>query len=307
MNSPIRLRDKKLAAGKFPMDAALAQRLVAAQFPQWADLPVTSVAADGWDNWSFRLGDTMKLRFPSAEGYAEQTAKEAEWLPRLAPHLPLAVPVPLAVGAPGADYPWPWAVYRWLEGVPASRAGVADPVQFAREIAGFIVALQSIDPTGGPPPGQHSFLRGAHPIAAYGEEARRAVDALAGEIDTRAAHDLLDAAAASRVASPVWVHGDIAVGNLLIRDGQLSSVIDFGCMAVGDPSCDLVLAWVFLDGAAREAFRAALPPDAGLWARARAWALWKAALVYRDGPGTPAEQHPREVIAAVIAEHKAAR
>jgi len=296
-------REAKLRSGKFPVDAALVEQLVARQLPHWAGLPVRPVATDGWDNWTFHLGDRMKVRLPSAEGYAEQAAKESHWLPRLAPHLPTEVPVPLAIGQPDEGYPWLWSVYQWIDGEPVTRG--IDKLALARDVAGFLNALQAIDPAGGPEPGQHSFLRGADPMDAYGAEARRFVDALAGAIDTQAAHAVLDAAAESKALRPVWVHGDIAVGNLLARDGRLSAVLDFGCAAVGDPSCDLVLAWVFLEGESRAAFRALVAVDEATWARGRAWALWKAALLAVSGQIThPAENAPLEVIAAVIADHR---
>jgi len=302
-------RNDKLKAGKFDVDAALVGTLIARQLPQWAHLPVTPVEQDGWDNWTFRLGDRLKVRLPSDHGYAEQTEKEARWLPLLAPHLPVAIPVPLAVGAPDAGYPWHWSVYEWLDGTPADSASVPNRTALARDVAGFLASLQRIDTAGGPPPGTHNFFRGASVTAIYGEEARRSVDALKGSIDTQAAHAVLDAAEAAAWSGPErWVHGDIAIGNLLIRDGRLSAVIDFGCSATGDPACDLVIAWLFFSGASRAAFRDGLPADAGMWARARGWAMWKAALVLASGsPTNPEENPPAEVIAAVIAEHQATR
>ena len=296
-------REAKLKSGKFPVDVPLVERLIARQFPQWADLPIRPVAMDGWDNWTFHLGDRMKVRLPSADGYAGQAAKESEWLPRLAPHLPVEVPVPLAVGQPDEGFPWLWSVYQWIDGDPVTRN--IDKLALARDVAGFLNALMAIDPADGPPPGAHNFLRGADPMEAYGAEARRFVDALEGVIDTRAAHAVLDTAAASRAATPVWVHGDIGVGNLLARNGRLSAVIDFGCAAVGDPSCDLVLTWVFLDGESRAAFRSLVVVDEAAWARGRAWALWKAALLAATGQIVHPEEHPPlEVIAAVIADHR---
>lgn len=296
-------RDAKLKSGKFDVDVLLVERLVAAQFPQWAGLPVRPVAHDGWDNWTFHLGDRMKMRLPSAEGYAEQAEKESHWLPRLAPHLPFEVPVPLAVGQPGEGFPWLWSIYQWIDGDPVTRR--IDKLALAKDVAAFLNALRSLDTIGGPAPAQHSFLRGADPMDAYGAEARRFVDALAGTIDTQAAHAVLDTAARSRVKTPVWAHGDIAVGNLLARDGRLSAVIDFGCCAVGDPSCDLVLAWVFLEGESRGAFRSLVDVDEATWARGRAWALWKAALLASQGAIVhPEENAPLEVIAAVIADHR---
>lgn len=301
------MREEKLQAGKFDVDAGLVQRLVKAQFPQWAGLPIRPVTDDGWDNWTFHLGDRLKVRLPSAEGYAGQPDKEARWLPRLARHLPVAVPDVVGLGHPGNGFPWAWSIQTWLEGEPAGREGIDDLVQFGWDVATVLNALQAVDTAGGPPPGPHNYFRGGDVMTIYGEEARRSVDALAETIDVEAAHEVLDAAADAPVsAEPVWVHGDIAVGNLLVHDGRLSAVIDFGCCAVGDPACDLVLAWLFLEGPAREAFRLSVVADDAMWARARGWALWKAALVLANGSLTnPVEATPKAVIQAVIAEHKA--
>jgi aminoglycoside phosphotransferase (APT) family kinase protein len=301
------MREEKLRAGKFDVDVPLVRRLVASQFPQWADLPIRPVDNDGWDNWSFHLCNDMKVRLPSAMGYAEQAEKEAYWLPRLAPHLPLPVPVPIGIGRPAEGYPCPWSIYRWLEGEPVTRENVDDAVQFGWDLAKFLIALQRIDATGGPPPGQHNYFRGADVMAAYGDEARRSIDSIAETIDAPAAHAVLDAAAAAPFTGPpMWLHGDIAAGNLLQCEGQLAAVIDFGGCAVGDPACDLVIAWVFLDGAGRDSFRLSMPADDAMWARARAWALWKSALVLANGMVVnPSENAPQAVIEAVIAEHRA--
>jgi aminoglycoside phosphotransferase (APT) family kinase protein len=296
-------RDTKLAAGKFPADTDLVRRLIARQFPQWSGLPVTPVEQDGWDNWTFHLGDRMKVRLPSAEDYAGQAEKEAAWLPRLAPHLPVEVPVPIGVGRPDEGFPWPWSIYGWIDGEPVTRG--IDRVALAHDVAAFLNALRAINTSDGPPPGQHSFARGADPMEAYGDDARGYVEALRGVIDTDAAHAVLDTAARSKAAVPVWAHGDVAVGNLLARDGKLSAVLDFGCTAVGDPSCDLAFAWVFLDGESRSAFRSLVAVDEAAWARGRAWALWKAALLATQSTiGHPEENAPLEVIAAVIADHR---
>lgn len=296
-------RDAKLRSEKFPVDVPLVRRLIARQFPQWSGLDVRPVAMDGWDNWTFHLGDRLKVRLPSAAGYAQQAEKESHWLPLLAPQLPLEVPVPVAVGEPDEGFPWRWSVYQWIDGEPLKRT--IDKLALAQDVAGFLNAMMAIDGTGGPPPGQHSYLRGADPMEAYGAEARGCIDALEGVVDRIAAHAVLDTAAEHRAMSPVWAHGDVAAGNLLARGGRLSAVIDFGCCAVGDPSCDLVLAWVFLAGESRTAFRSLVSVDEAAWARARAWALWKAALLATTGQGVhPEENPPLEVIAAVIADHR---
>ena len=143
-------------------DVALVGQLVAAQFPQWAGLPIKPVACDGWDNRTFRLGAEMTVRLPSAAAYAPQVAKEQRWLPRLAPFLSLPIPVPLAMGAPAAGYPWHWSVYRWLEGEIAAVEQIPDLPQFATALAQFLVALQRIDPAGGPPLGSTTFFAAGH-------------------------------------------------------------------------------------------------------------------------------------------------
>ena len=261
------------------IDAALAERLVRAQFPQWAHLPLTPVPADGWDHRNFRLGDAMLVRLPSDAPYAGQVEIEQRWLPRLAPLLPLRVPQPLAQGAPGAGYPWHWSVLRWIEGETAAHAGVADLVAFARDLAAFLRALQRIDTHDGPPPGPRNFHRGGA-LATYDAEARSAIEALAGAIDARAALRVWDAAMSTAwSAPPVWIHGDMSAGNLLVRDGRLAAVIDFGLLAVGDPACDLAIAWTFMDAASRAVFRSQLALDDATWERGRGWALWKAAIV----------------------------
>ena len=262
-------------ADRMDLDAALVGRLIAAQFPQWAHLPIDPVEPGGWDNRTFRLGEHMSVRLPSAARYAAQVEKEHRWLPRLAPLLPLPIPVPLAIGAPAEGYPWPWSVYRWLDGETAAVAPIADLAEFASAVARFLTALQGIDARGGPPPGPHNFFRGG-PVATYDAETRRAIATLDGEIDSAAATEVWERALASQwPGSAVWVHGDVSDGNLLVKDGRLAAVIDFGSSGVGDPACDLYLAWTFLEGESREAFRSALPLDEATWARGRGWTLWK--------------------------------
>lgn len=268
------------------IDAALVRGLIAGQFPQWAHLPVRPVEPGGWDNRTFHLGDGMSVRLPSGPGYAAQVDKEHRHLPRLAPQLPVPVPEPLALGEPGAGYPWRWSVYRWLDGETADASRIADMTSFAGALAGFLTALRAADPTGGPPPAAHGGFRGG-PLTTYDGETRRALDALGGRVDCATASAVwqagLDAAWDGR---PVWFHGDFAHGNLLVRDGRLAAVIDFGCSGVGDPACDTSVAWTLLDRDGRTAFRTALAVDDGTWARGRAWVLWKALIVLAGADGT---------------------
>jgi aminoglycoside phosphotransferase (APT) family kinase protein len=261
------------------IDEALVRRLVADQFPAWANLQVRAVDDGGWDNRTFRLGQTLLARLPSGGAYAAQVEKEQRWLPRLAPRLPLPIPEPVGLGRPAEGYPWPWSVYRWIDGVSARRAKAFDPVALAAALAGFLNALQAIDAGDGPRPGAHNFHRGA-PLAMLDRQTRAAISAFDDRTAARTATAVWEAALADEGRGPaVWVHGDIAAGNLLIRDGALAAVIDFGTLGVGDPAGDLVIAWTLFDGPARARFRAGLALDAGTWARARGWALWKAAIL----------------------------
>ncbi len=260
---------------KVDINVSLVGRLVTAQFPQWADLPIKPVEFDGWDNRTYRLGDDMAVRLPSAEWYSGCVEKEHRWLPRLAPLLPLPIPVPLAMGVPADGYPWHWSVYRWLEGKNATIERIDDLHQFATTLARFLAALQQIDPAGGPPPGQHNFFRGG-PLATYDTETRDVIAVLHGKIDGDAVTAVWEAALKAKWhGTPVWLHGDVSASNLLVNGGRLCAVIDFGCSGVGDPACDLTIAWTLFSGASREAFCAALPVDGATWARGRGWALWK--------------------------------
>ncbi|MFD9124619.1 aminoglycoside phosphotransferase family protein [Kitasatospora sp. NPDC059571] len=291
--------------GRAGIDAELVRRLLRAQFPQWSGLPVTPVEVDGWDNRTYRLGPEMTVRLPTAAGYVPAVAKECRWLPRLAPGLPVAVPAVLAVGEPGEGYPFPWSVRGWLPGESAERGRIDDLPEFAVSVAGFVRALQRCDAAGGPSAGPHSFHRGAPP-AHYDEETRRCLAALDGLIDMDRATAVWDAALAAQWrGAPVWFHGDVAAGNLLVADGRLAAVIDFGTSGVGDPACDLVIAWTMFSGRSREAFRHAVAQDDGTWARARGWALWKALLVAVDHLGTdPARvAADLEVVAELLDEH----
>jgi aminoglycoside phosphotransferase (APT) family kinase protein len=261
------------------IDDTLVRRMVAAQFPQWADLPVRSAAVGGWDNRSFHLGEHMMVRLPSAANYSVQVEKEHRWLPKLARLLPLPIPTPLAIGEPAGGYPWRWSIYRWIEGDTAARDRIGDLRDFAARLAQFLIALQRIDPADGPRPGQHNFWRGGS-LTTYDAETRQAICLLKGKINTKAATEVWEVALKTTWdRPPVWIHGDVSAENLLVKAGRLSSVIDFGMLGVGDPACDLSIAWTLFSGESREAFRAMLPLDAGTWARGRAWTLWKALIV----------------------------
>lgn len=290
--------------GRAGVDAGLVERLIAAQFPQWAGLPVRPAEFEGWDNRTYRLGESMSVRLPTASGYVPAVEKESEWLPRLAPHLPVRVPAVLAVGRPGGGYPFPWSVRSWIDGQAADRAPIGDLPGFAVAVAEFLHALEACDAEGAPAAGEHSWFRGAAP-SHYDDETRRCLRALEGRIDAAAAESVWDAALeADWTEEPVWFHGDVAAGNLLVADGELAAVIDFGTSGIGDPACDLVIAWTMFAGDSREAFRRAVARDDGMWARARGWALWKALLGLAESDGRdPHDASNLRIVADLLDDH----
>jgi aminoglycoside phosphotransferase (APT) family kinase protein len=297
----------KMHADEVDTDISLVGRLLAGQFPQWAHLPLEPVPSAGTDNALYRLGDDMAVRLPRIHWATEQVDKEHRWLPRLAPLLPLAIPVPLAKGTPGEGYPWHWSVYRWLDGENATPERIADPCQAATELAHFIAALQRIDPAGGPPPGPHNFSRGV-PLAMRDPPTRAAIATLHDTLDVGAVTAAWEAAlqAPAWRRPPVWIHGDLQSGNLLAVQGRLSAVIDFGGLGVGDPACDLIVAWNLLSGESRDVFRAALPVDEATWARGRGWALSVGliALPYYQTTNPVLAGIARRAIDEVLADHQ---
>jgi aminoglycoside phosphotransferase (APT) family kinase protein len=225
----------------------LVARLLAAQFSTWAHLPVRPVERDGWDNTTFRVGDDLSARLPSADAYVLQIEKEHRWLPRLAPELPLPIPTPVALGAPSEEFPRPWSLYRWLPGRHAALDRIVDTVRMADDLGGFLHALYRVEPDG-PPWGAHSFNRGG-PLDRWDAQVRAAVSALRSRISETQVTALWERCLAQEPAGPpVWVHGDVAATNLLVVDDRLSAVIDFGCCAVGDPACDMTIAWTLSAG-----------------------------------------------------------
>lgn len=267
---------RRMHADEIRTDRELLQRLLARQFPQWAGLPVTLVESYGTDHDIYRLGERLSARLPRIDWAAGQAAKEAEWLPRLAPALPLAVPVPVGLGRPDDAYPFPWAIHEWLPG-EAANGTLRDREQAAVDLAGFIRALELVDTSGAP---ARALGGRGGPLAERDSGVRRAVAALGNRVDGAAVLRSWEASlAAPAWAGPeVWVHGDLLPGNLLVTDGRLSGVIDFGGLAVGDPACDLQPAWNLLDRDSRRTFHAALGADAAARLRGRGWALSQAVI-----------------------------
>ena len=291
------------------IDVGLVRGLLGGQCPRWADLPLERVRSAGTDNAIYRLGRAMAVRLPRRARTALTLEKEREWLPRLAPHLPLAVPAPLFNGAPAADSPWVWSVYRWLDGEDATNEGITDLREAATRLARFVDALQRIDATDGPPPGEHNFHRGVA-LEARDAEVRSSLARLQDEIDASAVIAAWEAAlgAPNWQAPAVWIHGDLDARNLLVRHGSLTAVIDFGSVGVGDPACDVMVAWKVFSADTRTIFRAALSVDDATWARGRGWALSQAvaALAYYTPETNPVlVGEARRWLAEVLADQAA--
>jgi aminoglycoside phosphotransferase (APT) family kinase protein len=235
---------------------------------------MTAVATSGTENAIYRLGDEMAVRLPYRPVTDDQLDKLGHWLPKLAPRLPLPIPSVLARGAPTDDYPATWSIVRWLTGEEATLEQLTDPVHAARSLAAFVTALRTTDATGAPMPGEHNFWRGV-PLAARDGLTRTRIRESAGLIDAKAVTRAWDQALSAPAweGPSAWLHGDLAPDNLLVRDGRLSAVIDWGGLAAGDPATDLLPAWNLFRGASRDAYRDALGADEAAWARGRGLAL----------------------------------
>lgn len=297
----------KMHADEIEIDEALVSELLADQFPRWARLPVRRRTPWGTDNALFRLGAELSVRLPRAANKAGQVEKDFAWLPKLAPHLPLALPEPVALGRPGPGFPFGWGVYRWLPGETSAFELLAEPVAEAKTLAGFINALQAIDVTGAPLPGPPNFGRGADLIHRDGAM-RTAFAKLEAEgwpfLDAAKASWQQSLGAAPHDGAPVWIHGDLLPGNLLVEEGRLSAVIDCAGLVAGDPAGDLLPAWSLLRDESREVFRASLAVDADAWLRGRGWALYVAVtgLSYYTEANNPSFlKLCREILAEVLA------
>ncbi len=263
----------------------LARELVAAQFPDFSTLSIEPVASGGTDNAIFRLGSDFSLRFPKRADAVSQVEKEQAWLPRLAP-LPLRIPKPIKQGEPSESYPHPWSIYDWCRGAPLFEAAPSDWGETVDRLAAFLLALQSKEIMGAPKSGLQNHYRGVD-LEQRDRLTRGAIEGLADLYDAEAMTREWEAslAASKHTDAPVWLHGDLQGGNLLIENGQLSAVIDFGLSGVGDPACDLIVAWSVCPAAARDRFRTKMGCDAAMWQRGKGWALSVAVIAldyYRD-------------------------
>ncbi|CAM5570869.1 Aminoglycoside phosphotransferase family protein OS=Streptomyces tendae OX=1932 GN=GUR47_22995 PE=3 SV=1 [Streptomyces tendae] len=286
------------------VDDRLVRRLVDGQFPQWSGLPAERFPSGGTVNAMYRLGETMVVRLPLVRGGVADVTTEREWLPRLAPLLPTAVPEVLGAGVPAEGFPWPWSVYRWLPGELPEAGALTDPESLAADLAAFVAAMRSVDL-----PDPPKAYRGG-PLAALDESTRAALAALRDLPEEGVDCDALtevwqDALGAPAWEGPArWLHADLMPGNLLLSGGRLAGVIDFGCMGAGDPACDLFPAWNLLPPGAREIFREALGVDGAAWRRGRGRTLSQAviALPYYRETNPAMAGNARHVIRAVLEE-----
>lgn len=295
-------------ADEVDVPPALVRRLLAAQHPQWADLPLTVAGEWGTDHAMYRLGDELVVRLPRIGWAVKAVAAEQRWLPFLGPQLPVEIPEVVAVGEPGEGYPWPWTVLRWIWGEHPPPADWWGAERLAIQLAGFNRALAAIDPTGGPLAGSPGGPQRGIPIRLRDEQVRSSIAELADEFDAAAlvAAWEADAFVADHDGDPVWVHGDLTPGNLLWSNGHLSAVLDWGGVAVGDPAVGLLPAWNLFSGWTRQAFREASEADEARWRRGRAWALSIAAVAlpyYRETFPAICESS-RRVLVEVLADHE---
>lgn len=290
----------RMHADEVVVDAALVRRLVAEQHPQWADLPVVHASSAGTDNAMFRLGDELAVRLPRIPGAAGGVEHEQRWLPVIGRALPVETPVPLAQGVPAHGYPWPWSVYTWLEGRPPGPADLTE--RLVQDLAACLRVLHALDVPGGPP--NHRGLT----FDARDAVTRESIAAMRGMpgIDTDAVTAVWDAAFDLPTCAPpgVWIHSDVAPGNLLVRGGRLTGLIDFAGVSRGDPAVDLQVAWNLLPRGLRPALREALDVDEATWLRSRAWSLSQACLQlpYYVETNRPLAANARYVIGEVLAD-----
>jgi aminoglycoside phosphotransferase (APT) family kinase protein len=287
-------------AAQTDSDETLVRTLIRDQFPWWSDLAVQRVESDGTSNAIYRVGPDLVARLPLVANSENQVVKEHTWLPRVAPLLPLAVPEPVAMGQPGRGYPWKWSIHRWIEGENFRPDRISDMRQAVEDMASFVRALHAIDLPDPP------FCRRAVPLSANDDATRKGIADLRNEFDADVLTAIWDEALAAPpwLERPVWVHADLTDGNILVRDGRITAVIDWSMLGPAEPANDLDVAWDLFHDESRAAYRDALDIDDATWVRARGWAVQSVigVLYYRDtNPGIVARCRRR--LHTIIQDH----
>lgn len=294
------MKMSKMHANEFDISLSLVQKLVRRQFPEWAHLPLKSVSSAGTDNALYRLGDDLVVRLPRIDWAVSGAEVEYTWLPKLAPFLPTPVPIPLGRGIPTEDYPWPWAIYHWIEGQNPLVGHIPNLDLLIDDLVAFIQALHKVDLPNGP-----LSSRGV-PLENKDDKTRKALKELEGVIDVQAVTSLWEVALKSPkwIKPPVWIHSDLSPGNLLMRNDRLCAVIDFGMLGIGDPACDLIIAWNLLPAHKRDLFFRKMGVDEAFVARGRGWALSIAliALPYYKDTNPVLAANARHVIKEILQE-----
>jgi aminoglycoside phosphotransferase (APT) family kinase protein len=275
----------KMHDDEVDIDADLVGRLVTTQFPELADLPITDIRSTGTVNAIYRIGDHLYVRLPRMKEWAQDLDRERQWHPQIASHLTLRDPEPVGNGRPTSSYHFAWAIYRWIDGQPYADELVDDERQAARDLAQFVVELRTMDHVVGAPRVGAARVEpprtGRKPLRQLDAVTREAIESARGVIDGEAAtaawEHALDAPAWE--GSPVWIHTDLLRPNLLVHDGRLAAVIDFGGVGVGDPAADVIAGWSVFSHTGRAVFRDVLDVDDGTWSRARGFALHQAAMI----------------------------
>lgn len=274
----------KMHEGEIEIDIALVKRLLTEQFPHLAKRSITVVRSTGTVNAIYRLDHDLYVRLPRLGTWAESIDREWTWLPRLAPHISLSIPKPLAQGKPTSWYPCPWAIYQWIEGFPYQDDLISDERQVAYDLVNFILELRSVDGLGAP-------RGGRRPLVELDAATRTAIASSRDVIDTEAVSAVWARSLESPPwdGKPVWIHGDLLKSNLLVQGGRLFAVLDFGGVGIGDPAADVGPAWSVFNKVGRETFQRALDVDDDTWSRARGYALHQALMIIPYYPKTNPE------------------
>lgn len=262
------------------INVEVVSKLINEQFKEFSNLEIRPVEKSGHDNRTFHLGDDMSIRMPSGKAYSKQIEKEVKWLPLFKENISFNISTPISVGSKSQDYPYLWSINKWIDGETVTYENVDNLNEFARDLARFLKELQSIDASEGPIAGAHNFYRGGD-LKVYDRETRVTLENLKDVFEKDKLEKIWNEAVSTEYKEePLWIHGDVAVGNLLVKDGKLNAVIDFGILGTGDPACDYVMSWTFFNYESRLIFKEALKCDEDTWNRAKGWALWKALISY---------------------------